>query len=123
MAKMKEYELSYKDELMGIYNDMHKDAHGFRPRGILWEQANDMTVEELTVELRRLEAIIVEDMEREKAYKNEHMAAIAAAEADPNGYVWEGDYDYYADTTKHGYVVPAAPANDAMAAAFARADA
>lgn len=121
MAKMKEYEISYKDELMGIYSDMFKDINGFRPRGMIWERAADMDVEELKAEMQRMSDEIGEIVEREQAYRKAYFANVDAAKADPNGFVWKGSYDYDADTTTHAYIIPAAPANDAMAAAFAKA--
>ena len=123
MAKMKDYEISYKDELMSMFSDMFKDVNGFRPRGIIWDQADALTVEELSAKLERMSDMIREQIERDRKYKADHDADVIAAEADPRGFVWEGDYDYYADTTTNAYIVPAAPANDAMAAAFARAGA
>lgn len=121
MSKMKDAELSYKDELMGIFSDMYKDINGFRPRGMVWEQADDLTTEELSDKLSRMSDMIGEQIDRDRKYTADYMANVAAAEVDPNGFVWEGDYDYYADTTTQAYIVPTAPANDAMASAFAKA--
>lgn len=121
MSAMKEYEMSYKDELLGIYSDMYKDLNGFRPRGGAFDHVNDMDVEELKALMHRMSDMIGEQIDRERAYRDAYKAELAAAEASPRGFVWKGDYDYEADTTKHGYVLPEVPPNDAMARAFAEA--
>lgn len=119
MGKMKEYEMSYKDELLGIYSDMYKDINGFRPRGMGVEE---LSVEELKAEMQRMSDEIGEIVEREQAYTKTYFENVEAAKADPNGFVWKGDYDYEANTTTQAYIVPPPPPNNALARALAEVE-
>ena len=53
-------ELSEKEQLLTYISDTHKDAYGFRPRGLY----NDMSVQELKVELDRLYEAASEEADR-----------------------------------------------------------
>lgn len=57
-----------RDEMLQTISDLHKDAYGFRPRGMKY---NEMTTDELSVEfshlLDALEDTMAEDERREKA--------------------------------------------------------
>ena len=66
-------DLSELEQLLCIYSDAHKDAHGFRPRG----ESVEWTVETLREEIERLSLIVEEDIKREK---EEEKAAIEAFE-------------------------------------------
>lgn len=41
---------------MSIFSDVYKDAYGFRPRGLAWEEALHMSEEEFQAELDSLVA-------------------------------------------------------------------
>lgn len=45
-------ELSRKDELAGIYSDVYKSIHGFRPR---WMNFSEMTLEQLEKAVKELD--------------------------------------------------------------------
>ena len=64
------YELTERENLILLYSDFHKDAYGFRPRGI---NVYAKTTEELKADYARFEAVCKENNEAE---------AIAQAEAD-----------------------------------------
>ena len=53
-------DLSERDQLLTYISDTHKDAYGFRPRGLY----NDMSVQELKVELDRLYEAASEEADR-----------------------------------------------------------
>ena len=53
-------DLSERDQLLTYISDVHKDAYGFRPRGLY----NDMSVQELKVELDRLYEAASEEADR-----------------------------------------------------------
>ena len=53
-------DLSERDQLLTYISDTHKDAYGFRPRGLY----NDMSVPQLKVELDRLCEAASEEAER-----------------------------------------------------------
>ena len=58
-------ELSRKEQLEGIYWDMYKEAHGFRPRHIRLDLCTEA---ELEADLDRLQTIIADnDLQREAA--------------------------------------------------------
>ena len=58
-------ELSRKEQLEGIYWDMYKEAHGFRPRHIRLDLCTEA---ELEADLDRLQIIIADnDLQREAA--------------------------------------------------------
>ena len=58
-------ELSRKEQLEGIYWDMYKEAHGFRPRHIRLDLCTEA---ELEADLARLQIIIADnDLQREAA--------------------------------------------------------
>ena len=61
MAWTKWEDLSERDQLLGLYSDMYKDAYGVRPQGY-----SDLTVEWLKDKIQALEAIIVEQIEAER---------------------------------------------------------
>jgi hypothetical protein len=69
MEKMTRHE-----ELVNIFWDMYKDAHGFRPRH-MWEALQTMTEAEIIQDLDRLE-IIIRDNEQQRQLA-EHEAAHA----------------------------------------------
>ena len=53
-------DLSERDQLLTYISDTHKDAYGFRPRGLY----NDMSVQELKDELDRLYEAASEEADR-----------------------------------------------------------
>ena len=58
-------ELSRKEQLEGIYWDMYKEAHGFRPRHIRLDLCTEA---ELEADLDRLQVIIADnDLQRQAA--------------------------------------------------------
>ena len=57
-------ELSRKEQLEGIYWDMYKEAHGFRPRHIRLDLCTEA---ELEADLNRLQSIINDNEVRRKA--------------------------------------------------------
>ena len=60
-------ELTEQEQLLQYISDMHKSAYGSRPRG----GYDHMSVEELKVELDKLNVIANEVYEQEKAYEEE----------------------------------------------------
>ena len=60
-------ELSEKEQLLQYISDEHKRAYGVRPRG----QYDHLSVEELEVELKRVNAYANEVYEREQALEEE----------------------------------------------------
>ena len=66
MMELKSWdELSRKEQLEGIYWDMYKEAHGFRPRHIRLDLCTEA---ELEADLDRLQTIIADnDLQREAA--------------------------------------------------------
>ena len=60
------------EELVSIFWDMYKDAHGFRPRH-MWEALQSMTEAEITQDLDRLE-IIIRDNEAQRRIAEEKAA-------------------------------------------------
>ena len=57
-------DLTEYQQLLSMYSDAYKDAYGVRPRGNSWY--SDMTVEELKIQLKNLEAIIIEQIKAER---------------------------------------------------------
>ena len=55
--------LSHRDSLIQVYSDFHKDAYGFRPRGINYDA---MTTEELEADFARFAEVCKENAEAEK---------------------------------------------------------
>jgi hypothetical protein len=49
-------DLTEYQQLLSMYSDAYKDAYGVRPRGNSWY--SDMTVEELKIQLKKLEEVI-----------------------------------------------------------------
>lgn len=49
-------DLTEYQRLLSMYSDAYKDAYGVRPRGNSWY--SDMTVEELKIQLKKLEEVI-----------------------------------------------------------------
>lgn len=49
-----------QEELVSIFWDMYKDAHGFRPRH-MWEALQTMTEAEIEADLDRLQIIITDN--------------------------------------------------------------
>ena len=50
--------LSERDSLIQIYSDFHKDAYGFRPRGVNY---HEFTLEELQADFARFERVCDEE--------------------------------------------------------------
>ena len=61
-------EMSRKEQLEGIYWDMYKEAHGFRPRHIRLDLCTEAELEQ---DLDRLHAIIVENDRQRKIAEHE----------------------------------------------------
>jgi len=66
--------MTRQEELINIFWDMYKDAHGFRPRH-MWEALQSMTEAEIEQDLDRLQ-IIIRDNEAQRRIA-EHEAAHA----------------------------------------------
>lgn len=64
--------LSHRDSLIQVYSDFHKDAYGFRPRGINYDA---MTTVELEADLARFAAVCEEARIAEKAAAHNAVAA------------------------------------------------
>lgn len=65
MMELKSWdELSRKEQLEGIYWDMYKEAHGFRPRHIRLDLCTEA---ELEADLNRLQSIINDNEVQRKA--------------------------------------------------------
>lgn len=58
-------ERSEREELLSYINDAFKDAHGFRPRGALWEHFTSLSVEELNEEADKLSTEIARQIKEE----------------------------------------------------------
>lgn len=58
-------EITERSELTSIYSDCHKDAYGFRPRGVNFD---DMTTEEISADIDRFCEIAAEDAKQEAIY-------------------------------------------------------
>jgi hypothetical protein len=67
--------LTEREELLSLYSDMHKDAYGFRPREWQWPELDSMSIEQLKVELDKLQGDV------ESAIAQEAAEEQAAAEA------------------------------------------
>ena len=67
IRKENEVQFTYDDD---TYSDHFKDANGFRPRGILWDQWMAQSPAEKQKEWDRLQEKIIEDIEREKKFNH-----------------------------------------------------
>jgi hypothetical protein len=72
-----------RDDLLSYISDTHKSVYGYRPRG--WETGS-WSIEDLQAEAKRLEADVVQEIERahsararEAAQMAAHHLAVAAA--------------------------------------------
>ena len=65
-------QMSEKDQLLSMISDVHKDAYGFRPRGLY----TGMTVKELEVELDRLCEAASEEADRIEKLEAENWKAL-----------------------------------------------
>ncbi len=68
--------LSHRDSLIQIYSDCHKDAYGYRPRGIDY---SSMTTAELEADLARFEAVYKENAAAEAKAEESAIEAFNAS--------------------------------------------
>lgn len=64
-------ELSRRDSLLSYISDAHKDAYGFRPRGMGY---NELSIEELEAEADRLSEAVCSAIEEEERWELEARA-------------------------------------------------
>ncbi len=62
------------NQAYSMLSDMHKDAYGFRPR----HYRNDLTIEEVKQEIDKLEVVIIENDERQRAWEMEQEMSFKA---------------------------------------------
>ena len=73
-----------RDELLGLYSDMFKDANGFRPTGCLWPDA--LSNEEIQAKLDNLQEDIRRQIEEERYAEEEEAFAGRPLRWGPFGY-------------------------------------
>ena len=76
-------EMTPRQELISMYSDMHKDAYGFRPRGVNYDKFTDA---ELEAKLDSFEKVIETNIAEEKAWE---ILKIAEHKAMLNRYITE----------------------------------
>ena len=65
-------EFSTYGSMQGLLSDMHKDAYGYRPRGI-YSVENGWTIAAMMREVDRLGEVIEHEMNEEEKWRNENL--------------------------------------------------
>lgn len=108
----------YREGFISYIWDGYKSIHGVRPR---WMRFSEMSTRELVECCDQIELEVIESIEHDKGIAADLEARIAAANDDPNGFVWdtadEMDREYGIKHIKT-YIIESAPINSTMADAM-----